>query len=350
MNRIKKILLWGMLLCLGSILCGCAKEEKLEKRQAEQKECGQEEKLQIGMSFDSFVIERWTRDRDVFVSTAKGLGADVNVQNANGDVKEQISQIEYFIQKGMDVIVIIAVDGGKLGDVVEKAHREGSKVIAYDRLILNAGVDLYVSFDNKMVGKMMGQALVDKIPEGGDVFVINGPTFDHNVVMVEEGFREAIEKSDLNVVYAQYCDGWLAELAFQYVNDGLTKHPGIAGVMCGNDDLASQAFRALAENRLAGKTVLVGQDAELSACQRIIEGTQTMTVYKPVEDLAKSAAVFAVKLAKGEEIEANSEMDDGIQQVPYESVKPIAVTKDNMNVIIESGFHTEEDVYLNVSK
>src|SRR5574344_2063646 len=106
------------------------------------RDTGDSEKTQIGVTFDCFIIERWERDRDIFVSTAKDLGADVNVQNANGDVEEQKKQIEYFIKKKMDVIVIIAVDSTSLSDEVKKARDDGIKVIAYERPIKNSDVDL----------------------------------------------------------------------------------------------------------------------------------------------------------------------------------------------------------------
>jgi len=111
--------------------------------------------LQIGLSIDSFVIERWIRDRDVFVSTAKELGAEVNVQNANGDVNEQIEQIKYFIKKQMDVIVVVAGDCEALSDVMKKAKEAGIKTMSYDRLIRNADSDMYISFDNREVGILM---------------------------------------------------------------------------------------------------------------------------------------------------------------------------------------------------
>lgn len=128
-------------------LCGCGKAESSREDDA-----GEEEKIQIGMSFDSFVIERWQRDRDIFVSVAKEMGAEVNVQNANGVVEEQKKQIDYFIQKGMDVIVIIAIDPASLRESVKKAKEAGIRVVSYDRLIDDADVDLYISFDNEMVG------------------------------------------------------------------------------------------------------------------------------------------------------------------------------------------------------
>lgn len=361
-------ILWLMAVMLAAVLLGgCAANQTGEK----ESEKTEETKLQIGMSFDSFVIERWLRDRDLFELTAKNLGAEVNVQVANGDVQEQISQIRYFIKKNVDVIVVIAVDGEALGEVMKEAKAAGIRIVSYDRLVMDAGTDLYISFDNEKVGTLMAGAMVDALPDGGNIFAIYGSPTDHNVSLVEKGFLEGIQNSGLNIVYSDYCDNWLAELAFDAVEEGLSTTPrNLVGVMCGNDDLASQAFRALAENRLAGKVVLVGQDAELSACQRIVEGTQTMTVYKPVELLAEKAAEFACvlgyermleegRITEGElperleEIEAELQqlgtINDGTYDVPYCSLDPIAVTKENMDeTIIADDFHTREDVYLNV--
>lgn len=359
--------------------CGVKKTET-------QQEAQQTDRLRIGMSFDSFVIERWIRDRDFFTMTAKNLGAEVNVQAANGEVEEQISQIRYFIKKKMDVIVIIAVDSEALSEVVEEAKDQGIRVIAFDRPLVNVQTDLYISFDNERVGTLMGEALVKALPDGGNIFMINGSPTDNNVSQVRKGFSEAIAGSGLEIVYTAYCENWLAELAFDAVEEGLSTTPrNLVGVMCGNDDLASQAFRALAENRLAGKVVLVGQDADLAACQRIVEGTQTMTVYKPVETLAKTAAEFAVALGYEKmekegrilhedipntavkrledhkklprlsesdiELGTGEEGDFTSYQTPYYFIEPVAVTAENIDeVIIGSDFHTEEDVYLNTKE
>lgn len=345
----KRRLSAALLFAAACLLCsGCKQTEQEEKEPAHQ-----EEKMQIGLSFDSFVIERWTRDRDMFVSTAQSLGAEVNVQVAGGDIQEQISQIEYFIKKKMDAIVIIAIDGEALSEVVKKAQEEGIKIVCYDRLIQNANTDLYISFDNKRVGELMGEALAAACPEGGDICMINGSPSDHNVTQVDEGFMRAIDGSGLEVVYTNFCDNWLAELAFDEMNEGLEQSKDIVGVMCGNDDLASQAIRALAENRMAGDVPVVAQDAELSACQRIVEGTQTMTVFKPVEELAKKAAELSVALIKGETLSGGPQdcnvISDGTYDIPCYYIEPVAVTAENMDeVIISSGFHQAEDVYLNI--
>lgn len=309
-------------------------------------------KLKIGVCFDSFIIERWQRDRDVFVSMAKELGADVNVQNANGDADTQKSQIEYFIDQKMDAIVIIAIDGYDLVEEVTHAKEAGIFVIAYDRLICNADVDLYISFDNSMVGRLMGQALVDAGITNSNVLMLGGSASDNNVTLVENGFMEVMEQYGNTVVDSIHCTGWKAEIASEYVRDNPDIVRSADAIMCGNDNLASQVVPVLAEMRLAGDMLVVGQDADLEACQRIVEGTQIMTVYKPVEHLAQRAAELTIKLINGEDITSESgyqTINDGTCYVPYIAIEPVMVTIDNIDeVIINSGFHLREDVYLNV--
>ena len=327
-------------------LCGCGKSES-----GREDDAGEEEKIQIGLSFDSFVIERWQRDRDVFVSVAKELGAEVNVQNANGVVEEQKRQIDYFIKKGMDVIVIVAIDPASLRESVGKAKEAGIKVVSYDRLIDDADVDLYISFDNEMVGDMMARALLAEGIDGGSVVMIGGSPTDNNVPLVEGAFRKVMAKHKVTILDSIHADNWRAEEAAAYIYANPTKIAQADAIMCGNDDLATQAVRALAETRQAGNMLVVGQDADLAACQRIVEGTQVMTVYKPVERLATRAAEEAVALAKGETIagEDVNVIDSGSYRVPYIGLEPVSVNRENIDeVIIGSGFHLKEDVYLNV--
>lgn len=327
-------------------MAGCGKAES-----GREKVEGEEKKIQIGLSFDSFVIERWQRDRDVFVSVAKELGAEVNVQNANGVVEEQKRQIDYFIQKEMDVIVIIAIDPSSLRESVSKAKAAGIKVVSYDRLIDDTDVDLYISFDNEMVGDMMARALVEEDLENGSVIMIGGSPTDNNVPLVEGAFKRVMSKHRVQILDSVHADNWRAEEAAAYIYANPAKIAQTDAIMCGNDDLATQAVRALAETRQAGDVLVVGQDADLAACQRIVEGTQVMTVYKPVERLATRAAEEAVALAKGGEITGDDvvTIDSGKYKIPYIALEPISVNRDNIDeVIIGSGFHLKEDVYLNV--
>lgn len=340
---------WMSILCLilMLMLASCSSMDNSK----EVADIQEEQKIQIGMSFDSFVIERWQRDRDVFVSTAKELGAEVNVQNANGDLEEQKKQIDYLIQKDMDVIVVVCIDSEGLKSSVEKAKEAGIKVIAYDRLITNADIDLYISFDNVKVGSMMSETLIDNGLAGGSVLMLGGSPADNNVSLVEGEFKRVMAENNVTILDSIHVDGWLAELAAEYMYEHMDIVSKADAIMCGNDDIASRVVPVLAEERLAGKVLVVGQDADLEACQRIVEGTQVMTVYKPVEKLAQRAAECAVALAQGEEIAGNDViiLDNGDFQIPYVGIEPVSVTKENINeVIINSGFHLKEDVYLNV--
>ena len=310
-----------------------------------------EASLTIGLSFDSYVIERWTRDRDIFCSTANDMGAEVNVQSANGEMETQISQIQYFIDLEVDAIVIVTIDADGLTDSIKAAKEAGIPVICYDRIVRNADADLYISFDNEAVGTYMAEAICDEIGDGGNIVEITGPESDYNVVQVMDGFESVCEDHDENILLTYNCDSWRSELAYDFVNDNFDVVSDADIIMCGNDALAGEAVHALAERGLAGRIKVVGQDADLDACQRIVEGTQLMTVYKPVERLAKMAAEYAVKLAKGEELGVDTVFNDGTYDVPYIAIDSIAVDKDNIDeVIIESGFHQREDVYMNIDE
>lgn len=349
-----------------AILCGCGVRKESSEPAVGKEEA---EEVRIGITFDSFIIERWQRDRDVFVSTAKELGAEVIVQNANGDVAEQKAQIEYFIKKKVDVIVIVAVDSAALKEEVEKARKADIRVIAYDRMLLDSNADLYVSFDNEMVGVYMAETMLEAMPDGGKILKINGPIKDNNVKLVNEGFDKTISGSGIEVIDTIHASEWKGEEAFNYLNANTKRLYQADGIMCGNDSLAGQAIRALSERRLAGKIVVVGQDADIDACQRIVEGTQTMTVYKSIEKLARAAAESAVALAEGghtyavvrqdngslvlrrrnEAVLDLEEISDGTNSIPYLRIEPEKVTKQNIDeVIIDGGFHLREDVYLNM--
>ncbi|WP_124065135.1 substrate-binding domain-containing protein [Clostridium sp. E02] len=352
MKRWRGSILVVVLCCLFSSGCANMQSETEAEKGEEVHSVKEDSPLQIGLSIDSFVIERWIRDRDVFTSAAKEMGAEVNVQNANGDVEEQIEQIQYFIKKQMDVIVVVAGDCEALSDVMKKAKDAGIKTMCYDRLIQNADCDMYISFDNREVGRLMGESLLRNMNDGGKIFMIQGPQTDHNVAMVREGFDSAIQGTNIQVIYENNCEEWLAEQAYDYAKEALKIYPDVKGIMCGNDDLATQVFRALSEDQMAGKVCLVGQDGDLIACQRIVEGTQNMTAFKSVEEEARLAAEYAVKLGKGKPLEGVSKtISDGTYDVPSLELKPVAVTKDNMDsVIIKGGFHAREDVYLNVKR
>lgn len=333
-----------LLLALSLTLCSCTRGAREPERQADEPDS-----ILVGLSMDSFVIERWQRDRDVLVSRSRELGMEVLVQDAGGVVEEQREQIRYFIRKGVKAIIVVPVDCNGLSDVLSEAKAAGVRIVCYDRLIQNAPVDLYLSFDNEKVGRLMAENLVANVPEGGKIVCINGSDTDHNVEDVRRGFLSVIEKSSLEIVYTAFCHNWEAQLAYDYVQQLLQSGQEFDGVMCGNDDLASMVYKALSERALMDSVVMVGQDADLAACQRVVAGWQSMTVHKQVENLARKAAESLRAMLDGEEIVPDCMMDNGFGQTPSILMDPVAVTRENVDqVIVEGGFHTREDVYANI--
>lgn len=306
--------------------------------------------LTIGMSIDDLRLERWQKDRDIFVKKAENLGAKVFVQSANGDASAQISQIENMINRNVDVLVIIPFNGEVLGNVIAEAKKEGIKVLAYDRLINNADIDFYVSFDNEKVGELQAKSVVEAKPKG-NYFLMGGSPVDNNAKLFRKGqmkvLQPLIDSGKIKVVGDQWVDSWLAEKALQIMENALTANKNnIDAVVASNDATAGGAIQALSAQGLSGKVAISGQDADLAAIKRIVDGTQTMTVYKPITKLADKAAEIAVTLGKNEKPTPNAELNNGLKNVLSYLLDPIAVNKDNIDdTIIKDGFHTKDAIY-----
>lgn len=302
----------------------------------------------IGFSIDDLRLERWARDRDYFTAAAEQLGAKVYVQSADANEQRQISQIENLISRGVDVIVIVPFNATVLNNVVAEAKKAGVKVLSYDRLILNADIDAYISFDNEKVGEMQAQGVLNAQPKG-NYFLLGGAPTDNNAKILRQGqmkvLQPAIDKGDIKIVGQQWVKEWNPTEALSIVENALTANSNkIDGIVASNDATAGGAIQALAAQKLAGKVPVSGQDADLAAIKRVIAGTQTMTVYKPLKLLASEAAKLSVQLVRDEKPAYNSQYDNGSKQVSSILLKPTALTKDNVNVLEEDGFYTKAQI------
>ncbi len=312
-------------------------------------------KIKIGLSLDTLKEERWQRDRDFFVKRATELGAEVLVQSANNSDALQNSQAENLITQGVDVLVVVPHNGVTAASIVKAAHKAGKKVIAYDRLIQNADVDLYLSFDNVEVGRLQGEYALKRVPKGNYILIGGAPT-DYNAKLFREGqmkaLKPAIDKGDIKVVADQWARDWQPSEALKHTENALSKNQNdIQAVVASNDGTAGGAISALKQQNLEKKVLVTGQDAELAACQRIAEGTQSMTIYKPIQSLAYSGAEAAVALAKGENVKTTSTVNNGRLDVPSLLIAPVSVDKENLEqTVVKDGFHLKTEIYKNVSK
>ncbi|HMH67910.1 MAG TPA: D-xylose ABC transporter substrate-binding protein [Pinirhizobacter sp.] len=303
----------------------------------------------IGFSIDDLRLERWSRDRDYFVAAAEKLGAKVYVQSADASEERQVAQIENLIARGVDVLVIVPMNSKVLGNVVAEAHRNGIKVLSYDRLILGADVDAYISFDNEKVGEMQAQGVLDKAPKG-NYFLLGGAPTDNNAHMYRDGqmkaLKPAIDRGDVKIVGQQWTPEWDPSRALRIVEDALTANKNdIQGIVASNDAIAGGAIQALNAQKLAGKVAVSGQDADLAAVKRVIEGTQSMTVYKPIRQIASQAASMSVDMAKGTTVNFTSKLNNGKKDVDTVLLKPILLTKQNVDTVVQDGFYTHVQLY-----
>jgi D-xylose transport system substrate-binding protein len=307
----------------------------------------------IGLSMDTLKEERWLSDRDLFTARAKALGAEVEIRSANSDDTRQLRDVESLITAGVDALVIIPHNGAAMARAVEMAHAEGIPVLSYDRLITDAETDLYITFDNIKVGELQARFVADRLPAQGRLRLLRiyGAKTDNNARLFKEGqdrvLQPLIDAGRIEVVFEDWAEDWKPENAKKITNAAITKAgPKIDAILASNDGTAGGAIQALIEEGLAGKVLVTGQDADLAACQRLVGGTQTMTVYKPLTQLASRAADLAVKLATGRPIIAKAETDNGKIAVPSVLLDIVAVTRDNLReTIIADGFRREADVF-----
>jgi D-xylose transport system substrate-binding protein len=310
----------------------------------------------IGISFDSIVIERWSRDLEILTSTAKQFDYEVFIKIANEDLDTQIEQVNQMIDDDVDVLIILPKESDKFYEVVEKAKKEGIYVISYDRLITDAPIDLYISFDSFNTGEKMAERLFMEFDtsiysEEKNIVIINGDPLDNNAVLVNEGIYSMIDSDyRVNIINEVWSPGWRESYARDVINDVLSSGDEIDGIIAANDTLAQAAFEELAARGLAEDVLIVSQDADLSACQRIVEGTQLATIYKPINSLAKSAIIASNTLLNTGEYATTDILVTEDYEIPFEAINVQIVDQDSMErVIFNSGFHKEEDVYRNVN-
>ncbi|HVQ38937.1 MAG TPA: substrate-binding domain-containing protein [Pyrinomonadaceae bacterium] len=315
------------------------------------KKKGPNEPIVIGFSMDTLKEERWQRDKDLVEKRAKELGMTVNVQVANSDDNQQIKQCENLLTQGVDVLIVAPHNGEIAASIVEAAHRQGVPVISYDRLIKNSDVDLYLSHQVVRMGEMQAQYLLDHVTKRPANFVIVGgaPT-DNNAILLHQGqmnvLKPAVDRGEVKIVADQYAKEWQASAALNIVENALTQsHNQVDGVVASNDGTARGAVQALEGQGLAGKVLVSGQDADLASLKLIVEGKQTMTIYKRIQPLAYGAVDAAVKLARGELVTTTETIDNGFKKVPAILLEPTAVDRKNLlDTIVKDGYHTLEEI------
>jgi D-xylose transport system substrate-binding protein len=310
--------------------------------------------VKIAFSIEDVKGERWQTDLDEFQQRAHELGGAVVTRSAGGDDDLQFRQIKDLLDSGIDILVFLPHDTSKAGRVIEAAHAKHVPVISYDRLATGP-VDLYVGFDLFSVGLEQAQSLVDRAPKG-NYLLLGGSPLDANSKVVRAGqmkvLQPYIDRGDIHTISDVWVPDWNPTQAYILVTNELNKlTTAPTAIVASNDGTAGGAIQALEDKGWSGKVLVSGQDADLAAIERIFEGSQLMTVYKPVGNEARTAAEAAVKLARHENVDGQVEVPNGTLTIKAILLTPICVTQENAKqTVFKDGFQKLEVVKQGLSK
>ena len=335
-----------VLACMSLFACKKQNQPSTEKTPSP----AAEKKITIGFSIDTLAIERWQRDMDIFINKAKELGADVIVQNSGNSIEEQNRQLLYLMDR-TDAIVVLPKDAASITESVQKIRAKGIPVISYDRLALNADINLYMTIDSEKVGEEMASQMM-RHTKGTNWYLILGPEEDFNMTLINDGINRVVRNSAVKINHVFHTDNWNYDLSYQEMVRILKSDVFPDAILCGNDAVASSVIQAISRYYPDINIPVCGQDADIAACQYIVQGKQAFTIYKPIIRLAELAAEFAVRLAKKEELpEGNfrvSSINNGYTDIPTVWLDPTYVDKYNLDkVVIDSGFHNKTSIYGN---
>ncbi len=325
----------------------------------------------IGICMPTQSSERWINDGNNMKKVLEEKGYEVEVQFAEDDTAQQVNQVENFVGKQVDCIVIAAVDSSVLVNAEAQAKAAGIPIIAYDRLLMDTdAVSYYATFDNVGVGRLIGNYIkenkdLDTAKANGESYTIEffmGSPDDNNAVLLYNGIMEVLQpylddgtlvcKSGRTSFEETSILRWSQEQAQSNCENILTAYYADEDL-----DIACSAFDGFAYGikaalQGAGYTaenwpMVTGQDAEVMATKNIIDGTQTMSIYKDTRLLADKCASMVDAVLQGTEPEINETetYDNGVFVVPTYICDPVAVDKNNYKeVLVDSGYYTEDQL------
>jgi D-xylose transport system substrate-binding protein len=305
---------------------------------------------------DAASSDRWeTADRPFLEEAFTAAGVEYDIQNANGDKAKFATIADGMLASGCGVLAIVNLDSETGAAVIAKATAAGVPVIDYDRLTLGGGAQYYVSFDNVAVGTTIGEGLIKCLNDAGitegPIAYLNGSPTDNNATLFKQGYSTALEAAGFTPTADQAVPDWDNTKAGTIFEQMYTEANGdFVAVAAANDGLGGAAIAVLDRNGQAGKIFVSGQDATDEGLQRVLLGTQCMTVYKAVKKEAEAAAALAVALLNGDQAAADalatgttSDSEAGTE-VPSVLLVPQAIYPENVKDVIADGFTTAEKV------
>ncbi len=363
-------LLTGMM-CLSLAACSGGAKESAETSEPgttetetnTESQSGNGDELFIGLSMPTYAEERWMIDTETVENYCEEKGIKLVTACADGDSNKQKEQVSTMITQGINVLILAPNDGDAAAAIVEEAKAEDIYVISYDRLVTGTDlIDVYITFNSWRMGQINGEYIVEKLAEKygetkGNVVLLKGDPGDSCAPLYFGGAYEAlkpfIDSGAVHVISENDCVGWKAEEATKHVENAMSiaASEGITidAVLAPNDGTASGAIAALGDD-LAKETIITGMDAEAAACQRILAGTQSMTSWGDTREMGRTAVDLAVELFETgscttTSTETGTDADGNEIDVPAYLLDVTFIDKDNVDLLIEEGYHQKEDIY-----
>src|SRR5260370_2829060 len=300
--------------------------------------------LKIGFLMDSLKVERWQKDLDKFQKRAAELGAEVIVETAEGDDELQVQQAQKLLAAGVKALVLVPHDAEKAVRIVRAAKAKQVPLLCYERVVRDPDVSFFIGVDASAVGNLQAISL-SQLARKGNYVLIGGSPSDNNAKILHDAqmgvLKPMVDHGDIKIVSDTWTRDWDPAEAYAHMSAAIESTKGdIAAVVASNDGTAGGAIQALEEHRLAGKVLVSAQDADLAAIIRILYGTQTMTVYKPLGSQATQASEAAVAYAKGDTVKTTAAISIGDKALPATLLPPIAVPQDNIKpTVIKAAIH-----------
>lgn len=309
-----------------------------------------QKEVKIGVSFGAGPAVRWDSEKVYMEEMAEELGVEIEVRvNRNEEEKSQRQDCTEMIDSGIDVLILMPRDAGNAGEIIAYAKSKKVPVISYARMVIGEQVDLFVGYDSNLIGQKMGQYLTEAVYEG-DYILLRGDENDNNAVVQHKGSMKYIDsvKGSIQIILDAAVPGWSPEEAEKMVLEAVAANGNqIDAILAPNDMIAGGCAEALRKLGVTQHVVITGVDAELDAVRRIAEGTQDSTIYLDLRELARIAVEEAVHIARGEKLNANTEMDNRSDRpVKARLITGQLVIRENLDkVLIDSGYYTREQVY-----
>ena len=321
----------------------------------------------VGVSMPTKDLQRWNQDGSNMEEQLKAAGYEVDLQFASNDVATQVSQIEAMINGGCDVLVIAPIEGDSLGTVLATAKEQNIPVIAYDRLIMNTdAVSYYATFDNLMVGTKQGEYIRDTLDLDNaagpfNLEITTGDPGDNNAKFFYQGAMDVlqpyIDSGKLVVKSGQVefdkvaTDSWSTENAQNRADTIIAANysdgSNIDAWLCSNDSTAYGVANSLIVNYSGNWPIITGQDCDILNVKNILDGKQSMSIFKDTRTLASKVVEMVNAILSGSEppINDTTSYDNGVYVVPSFLCEPVFADKDNYKeILIDSGYYTEADL------